>query len=56
MTSERCFDLFLAQVEAMVSESGNPEGFDARAWLERWLNEPLPAFDGKTPAEHLDKP
>jgi hypothetical protein len=32
----------IGQVEAMVQESGDPEGFDAAAWVARWLREPLP--------------
>ncbi len=36
----------VGQLEAMIQESGNPEGFDAVAWMARWLKEPLPAFGG----------
>jgi putative toxin-antitoxin system antitoxin component (TIGR02293 family) len=44
----------VGQVEAMVIESGNPEGFDAAAWLARWLERPLPALGGRKPAELMD--
>jgi uncharacterized protein (DUF2384 family) len=38
----------------MVQESGDPVNFDARAWLARWLTEPLPAFGGVRPADLID--
>ena len=44
----------IGQVEAMVEESGDPEGFDARAWLTRWLGEPLAALGGVCPRDLLD--
>lgn len=44
----------LGQVQAMVAESGDPAGFDAGAWLARWLSEPLPALGGTRPADLLD--
>lgn len=44
----------VGQVEAIVEESGNPEGFDATAWLSRWLGEPLPALGGVRPRDLLD--
>ncbi len=44
----------LGQVEAMVEESGAPEGFDARAWLMGWLGEPLAALGGVRPRDLLD--
>jgi len=44
----------IGQIEAMVEESGNPEGFNAPAWISRWLNEPLPAFGGTRPIELMD--
>ena len=44
----------VGQVEAMVLESGDPAGFDAAAWVARWLTEPLPAFGGVRPAELMD--
>jgi putative toxin-antitoxin system antitoxin component (TIGR02293 family) len=44
----------VGQVEAMVQESGKPEGFDAAAWVSRWLNEPLPALGGERPINLMD--
>ncbi|MEO8652765.1 MAG: MbcA/ParS/Xre antitoxin family protein [Ramlibacter sp.] len=44
----------VAQVEAMVKESGDPTGFDAAKWFAAWLEQPLPAFGGKTPASYMD--
>lgn len=45
---------WVGQVQAMVEESGIPEGFDAAAWLATWLEQPLPALDAKRPAELMD--
>ena len=44
----------IGQVQAMVEESGRPEGFDAATWLSHWLERPLPALDGRPPAELMD--
>lgn len=44
----------VGQVEAMVRESGEIEGFDAAAWVARWLTEPLPAFGGARPVDLMD--
>lgn len=44
----------VGQLEAMIEESGNPEGFDAAAWMARWLKEPLPAFGGVRPVDLID--
>jgi putative toxin-antitoxin system antitoxin component (TIGR02293 family) len=51
--SERVIGLarLVGQVEAMIEESGTPEGFDATAWMSRWLNEPLPALGGVRPID-----
>ena len=43
----------LKQVEQMVQESGRPEGFDAQAWLVRWMKTPLASLDGKCPSEMM---
>jgi putative toxin-antitoxin system antitoxin component (TIGR02293 family) len=48
------FAKLVGQLEAMVQDSGNPTNFDARAWMARWLNEPLPAFGGARPADLID--
>lgn len=54
--SERVIGLarLIGQVEAMVAESGTPAGFDARAWIARWLSEPLPALGGLCPGALID--
>lgn len=41
-------------VQAMVEQSGNPDGFDAARWMAGWLNQPLPALAGATPASYMD--
>ena len=41
-------------VQKMVEESGNPEGFDAEAWLDDWLTRPLPALGGDSAGDWLD--
>jgi putative toxin-antitoxin system antitoxin component (TIGR02293 family) len=54
--SERVVGLarLVGQVEAMVKESGDPDGFSAAEWLSRWLREPLPALGGRLPITLLD--
>jgi len=39
----------IGRVQQMVMESGDPEGFDAAAWVAQWLETPLPALDGEPP-------
>jgi putative toxin-antitoxin system antitoxin component (TIGR02293 family) len=46
----------VGQVQAMVEESGDPEGFDAATWVAQWLEQPLPALGGRRPAELMDTP
>ena len=46
--------LLVGQVQQMVTESGDPAGFDAPSWVARWLQKPLPAFGGMQPAEFMD--
>jgi hypothetical protein len=41
----------VTQVQTMVEESGDPEGFDAAGWTCAWLVEPNPALGGQLPAE-----
>jgi putative toxin-antitoxin system antitoxin component (TIGR02293 family) len=48
------FAKLVGQLEAMIQESGDPAGFDARAWMARWLTEPLPAFGGTRPVDLMD--
>lgn len=54
--SERVIGLarLVGQLEAMVEESGDRAGFDAHAWIARWLTEPLPAFGGARPVDLID--
>ncbi len=44
----------VGQVQRMVEESGQPEGFDAAAWVARWMDRPVPALGGMKPAELMD--
>ncbi|MET3181726.1 UNVERIFIED_ORG: putative toxin-antitoxin system antitoxin component (TIGR02293 family) [Variovorax guangxiensis] len=44
----------IAQTQAMVETSGNPDGFDAATWVAQWLDQPLLAIGGKRPAELMD--
>ena len=48
------FARLVGQLEAMIEESGDPASFDAKAWIARWLTEPLPAFGGARPADLVD--
>jgi putative toxin-antitoxin system antitoxin component (TIGR02293 family) len=48
------FAKLVGQLEAMIQDSGDPANFDARAWMARWLTEPLPAFGGARPADLVD--
>lgn len=48
------FAKLVGQLEAMIQDSGDPKNFDARAWMARWLTEPLPAFGGARPADFVD--
>ena len=48
------FAKLVGQLESMIEESGDPASFDAKAWIARWLTEPLPAFGGARPADLID--
>lgn len=37
----------VAQVQAMVEESGSPQGFDSEAWVSEWIERPIPALGGR---------
>ncbi len=54
--SERVIGMarIVGQVQAMIQESGEPEGFDAAAWLSGWLRDSLPAFGGARPVDLMD--
>jgi len=44
----------IGQTQAMVETSGNPDDFDAAAWMAQWLDQPLPALSERRPAELMD--
>jgi putative toxin-antitoxin system antitoxin component (TIGR02293 family) len=47
----------IGQVETMLEESGDPDliqDFDAARWLTHWMEEPIPALGGASPAEYMD--
>ena len=46
-------DVLLQVVQRMVEESGDARGFDARSWLDEWINQPNPALSGKKPVAFL---
>lgn len=48
------FARLVGQTEAMVEEAGSPSDFDARAWLARWLTEPLPALGNARPLDFMN--
>lgn len=48
------FARLVGQLDAMIDEAGEPKGFDARAWLSRWLVDPLPALGNARPIDFLD--
>ena len=54
--SERVIGIarLVGQVEVMVRDSGDPVGFDAKAWISRWLREPLPSLGGECPVNLMD--
>lgn len=54
--SERVLGIeyLIGQVENMIKESGDPQGFDAAKWVSHWLTSPLPALGGQAPASYMD--
>jgi len=54
--SERALGIarLVGQVEKIVSESGQADGFDAARWTAQWLDEPNAALGGKPPGEFMD--
>jgi putative toxin-antitoxin system antitoxin component (TIGR02293 family) len=44
----------VGQVEQMVRESGDLEGFDAPRWVAAWLGRPVPALGGARPGDLMD--
>lgn len=47
------FARLVGQVEAMVEEAGEAQGFDAKAWLAGWLVTPVAALGGAVPLDLL---
>lgn len=43
-------------VTRIVQESGRPDGFDARQWLNGWIAEPVPALGFRRPLDVLAEP
>ena len=43
----------VAQVQKIVQESGNPEGFDAGRWVAQFLDAPSPALGGRRPRDFM---
>ncbi|QYF88215.1 DUF2384 domain-containing protein [Brevundimonas sp. PAMC22021] len=54
--SERVLGLarLIGQVEVMVAESGDADGFDVRDWTARWLTAPAGALGGLRPMDLMD--
>ena len=48
------FGRLLGQVQSMVRDSGNAEGFDAAAWLSAWMRAPVAALGGARPLDLMD--
>lgn len=51
---ERAIGRLTRRVQAIVEESGNPEGFDALRWTEAFLLRPMPALGRKTPNKFME--
>lgn len=41
---DSCRDRLISIARGIAAESRGLEGFDATSWVDRWLNEPLPAL------------
>lgn len=54
--NSRHVSALVALVQRVVDESGDPVGFDARAWTTRWLRRQMPALGGACPAEYMATP
>ncbi|WP_266160468.1 antitoxin Xre/MbcA/ParS toxin-binding domain-containing protein [Dyella silvatica] len=54
--SERLLGMMrlVGQVQLMVEQSGDPDGFNASEWVGQWIEQPLPALGGKAPADYMD--
>jgi hypothetical protein len=54
--SDSTITVLVALVQLIVEQSGNPQGFDAQSWLNRWLHSPVPALGSRPPIELLGTP
>jgi putative toxin-antitoxin system antitoxin component (TIGR02293 family) len=54
--SERALGIarLVGQVQRIVEESGEPEGFDAARWTAAWLAQPNDALGGQSPGAFMD--
>lgn len=54
--SERVIGManLIGQVQTMMEQSGDASDFDAAKWVAQWLEEPLPALAGESPASYMD--
>lgn len=43
----------IGQVQTIVEQSGDSEGFEASTWLTDWLTVPNPALEGAAPGAHV---
>lgn len=48
------FVRLVGQLEAMVEDGADRDEVDLRAWMSRWLTEPLPALGHARPIDFLD--
>jgi putative toxin-antitoxin system antitoxin component (TIGR02293 family) len=48
------FAKLVGQLDAIVAESGDPDGFDSSEWMSNWLLDPLPSLGGRKPIDFLD--
>ncbi len=48
------FAKLVGQLEAVIQDFDSPAGFDAVAWMSRWLNDPIPALGGARPIDLMD--
>ncbi len=48
------FARLVGQLQIIVRDAGGPADFDAKAWLGRWLSEPLPALGHARPMDFMD--
>ncbi len=54
--SERLVGLakLIGQVETIVQQSGNPDGFKPAKWFGEWIEQPAAALGGRKPEDLLD--